>query len=144
MQRLGIARARSGGGVIDDDIEPARLQPIIDSAIEVGRRRAARLDQCGVEVVVKQVQPQDIRRWRGVQHRHQVRRDGLHVLSVRLLRKRLHAADRIVLEVGDLGRHEAVDPSFGSNNVGEQTGPVALARVNVDDGGARPDAGEPG
>ena len=49
-------------------------------------------------------------------------------------------ADRIVLEVGDLGRHEAVDPSFGSDDVGEEAGPVAVAWVDVDDGGARIDA----
>jgi hypothetical protein len=31
--------------------------------------------------------------------------------------KRPHAADRIVLELGDFGRHEAVDPSFGSQAI---------------------------
>src|SRR6185369_10171709 len=70
-------------------------------------------------------------------HRHEVRRDGYDILSARSLRKRADAADRIILEVGDFGRHEAVDPAFGSHDVGEETGPVAVAWVNVDDGGAR-------
>ena len=114
MQRLGVARARpSGGGVADDDVGPTRLKPLVDGSIEVGRCRALVLDQRGVEIVVEQVQPQDIRGLRGLRHRHEVRRDGFDVLSARLLRKRPHAADRIVLEVGDFGRHEAVDPSFG-------------------------------
>src|SRR4029077_5144034 len=83
-------------------------------------------------------------RWlRGLRHRHEVRRDCFDVLSARLLRERPHAAERIVLEVGDFGRHEAVDPSFGSHDVGEETGPVAVAWVNVDDGGARSDSCEP-
>ncbi|HEV8106912.1 MAG TPA: hypothetical protein VGP97_05250, partial [Burkholderiales bacterium] len=60
--------------------------------------------------------------------------------SARLFRKRLHAANRIVLEVSDFGRHEAVDPSFGSYGVGEEAGPLAVAWVNVDDGGARLDS----
>jgi len=51
---------------------------------------------------------------RGLRHRHEVRRDDFDILSARLLRKRPHAADRIVLEVGEFGRHEAVDPSFGA------------------------------
>ena len=35
MQRLGVARARpNGGGVINYDIGPARLQPLIDRSIE--------------------------------------------------------------------------------------------------------------
>ena len=80
---------------------------------------------------------------RDLRHRHEVRRDGFDVLSARLLRKRPHATDRIVLEVGDFGRHEAGDPSFGSHDVGEETGPVAVAWVNVDDGGARIDSCEP-
>ena len=80
------------------------------------------------------MQPQDIRWLRDVRHRHEVRRDGFDVFSAWLLRERPHAADRVVLEVGDFGRHETVDPSFGSHDVGEETGPVAVARVNVDDG----------
>src|SRR5690606_9234513 len=68
---------------------------------------------------------------------------SLDVLPPRLLRERPHAADRIVVEVGDFGRHEAVDPSFGFRDVGEDSGPVAVARVNVDDGGARSDSCEP-
>jgi hypothetical protein len=96
-----------------------------------------------VKIVVEQVQPQDIRWFRHLRHRHEVRRDGFDVLSAQLLCKRPHAADRIVLEVGDFGRHEAVDPPFGSHDVGEETGPVAVAWVNVDDGGACLDACEP-
>ena len=62
MQRLGIARARpDGGSVVNDDIEPTGLESLVDGSIEVGRRRAPGLDQCGVEIVVEQVQPQDIR-----------------------------------------------------------------------------------
>src|SRR6204780_5314517 len=58
MQRLGVARARpDGGGVVYDDVGPTGLQPLVDSSIEVSRRRAARLDQRGVEIVVEQVQP---------------------------------------------------------------------------------------
>jgi len=57
------------------------------------------------------VQPHDIRWLRGLRQRDEVRRDGFDVLSARLLRERPHAADRIVLEVGDFSRHEAVDPS---------------------------------
>jgi hypothetical protein len=129
--------------VVYDNVGPTGLQALVDSSIEVGRRRAFRLDQRGVEIVVEQVQPQDIRWLRDLRHRHEVRRDGFDVLSARLLRERPHAADRIVLEVGDFGRHEAVDPSFGSHDVGEETGPLAVARVNVDDGGARIDACEP-
>jgi hypothetical protein len=34
-------------------------------------------------------------------------------------------------------------PSFGSHDVGEETGPVAVAWVNFDDGGARIDSCEP-
>jgi len=144
MQRLGVARARpDGGGVVYDDVEPTGLQPLVDSSIEVSRRRASGLDQRGVEIVVEQVQPQDIRWLRGLRHRHEVRRDGFDVPSARLLRKRPHAADWIVLEVGDFGRHEAVDPSFGSHDVGEVAGPVAVAWVNVDDCGARIDSCEP-
>jgi hypothetical protein len=98
MQRLGVARARScGGRVINDDVEPARLESIVDGSIEIGRRRAPGLDQCGVEIVVKQVQPQDIRWLRGLWHRYEVRRDGFDVLSARLFCKRQHAAERIVL-----------------------------------------------
>ncbi len=115
----------------------------MDGSIEVGRRRALGLNQRGVEIVVEQVQPQDIRGLRDLRHRDDVRRDGFNVLSARLFRKRPHAADWIVLEVGDFGRHEAVDPSFGSHDVGEETGPVAVAWVNVDDGGARIDSCEP-
>src|SRR5471032_2666869 len=81
--------------------------------------------------------PHDIRGLHRLRHRHQVRRDRFDVLSARLLRQRPHEADRIVLEVGDFGRHEAEDPPLGSHDVGEQARPVAVARVNVDDGGAR-------
>ena len=122
---------------------PTGLQPFVDSSIELGRRRAPGLDQLGVEIVVEQVQPQYVRWLGGLRHRDQVRRDGFDVLPARLLRKRLHAADRIVLEVGDFGRHEAVDPSFGSHDVGEETGPIAVAWVNVDDSGTRIYACEP-
>src|SRR4249919_223514 len=62
MQRLGVARARPDGrGVVYDDVEPTGFQPLVDSSIEVSRRRAPGLDQRGVEIVVEQVQPQDIR-----------------------------------------------------------------------------------
>jgi hypothetical protein len=61
MQRLGVGRACScGGGVVDDDIGPAGLQPVVDGSIEFGCGRASGLDESGVEIVVKQVQPQDI------------------------------------------------------------------------------------
>jgi hypothetical protein len=41
MQRLGVARARpNGGGVVHDDVGPSGLQPLVDSSIEVSRRRA--------------------------------------------------------------------------------------------------------
>jgi hypothetical protein len=52
MQRLGVARARRyGGGVVYDDVGPTGLQPLVDSSIEVGRRRAPGLDQRGVEIL---------------------------------------------------------------------------------------------
>ena len=58
MQRLGVARARpDGGGVVDDDVGPTGLQPLVDSAIELGGSRAPGLDQRCVEIVVEQVQP---------------------------------------------------------------------------------------
>ena len=35
MQRLGVARARpGGGGVVYDDVGPTGLQPLVDSSIE--------------------------------------------------------------------------------------------------------------
>jgi hypothetical protein len=114
------------GGVVYDDVGPTGLEPLVDSSIEVGRRRAPGLDQCGMEIVIEQVQPKDICWLRDPQQRHEVR-DGSDVLSAWLLRERPHAADRVVLEVGDFGRHEAVDPSFGSHDVGEETSPVAVA-----------------
>ena len=43
----------------------------------------------------------------------------------------------------NFGRHEAVDPSFGSHDVGEEAGPVAVAWVNVDDGNTRIDSCKP-
>jgi hypothetical protein len=96
-----------------------------------------------VQIVVEQVQPQDIR-WLGyLRHRHKVRGDDFDVLSAWLLRKRSHVADRIVLEVGDFSRHEADNSSFGSHDVGEETGPVAVAWINVDNGGTRFDSREP-
>jgi hypothetical protein len=62
MQRLGGARARTdGGGVVYDNVGRAWLQPFVDGSIEVGRRCALGLDQRGVEIVIEQVQPQDIR-----------------------------------------------------------------------------------
>ena len=82
MQRLGTTCARpSGGNVVYDDVGPTRLQPLVDGSIEVGRRCAPGLDQRGVEIVVEQVQPQDIRWLRGLRHRHEVRRDGFDVFS---------------------------------------------------------------
>jgi hypothetical protein len=104
---------------IDPERMPGRL-------IEVGHRRAPGLDQRGVQVVVEQVQPQDIGWLRDLPHRREIRRDDFGVLSACLLRKRPHAADRIVLEVGNFGRHEAADPSFGSHGVGEDAGPIAV------------------
>src|ERR1700722_14356146 len=45
MQRLGVARAcPGGGGVVYDDVGPTGLQPLVDSSIEEGRRRAPGLD----------------------------------------------------------------------------------------------------
>ncbi len=39
-RRLGIARTCSGGGgVIDDDVEPTRLQPFVGGSIEIGQAR---------------------------------------------------------------------------------------------------------
>ena len=74
MQRLGVARARpDGGGMVYDDVGPTGLQLLVDSSIEVGRRRAPCLDQRGVKIVVEQVQPQDICGLRGLRHRHEVR-----------------------------------------------------------------------
>jgi len=56
MQRLRIARAcPGGGGMIDDDVETPRLQPLVDGPIEVGCGRTARPDESGVEIVVEQV-----------------------------------------------------------------------------------------
>ena len=73
MQRLGVARARPcGGGVVDDDVGPTGLQPLVDGSIEAGRRRTLLLDQRRVEIVVEQVQPQDIR-WLGIRRERGVR-----------------------------------------------------------------------
>lgn len=103
MQRLGNTGARcASGGVVDNDVVPTRLDPIVHGAIEVGRRRVLGLHQRGVEIVVEQVQPQDIRGLRDFRHRHEVRRNRLDVCPARLLRQRTHVADRIVLEVADL------------------------------------------
>ena len=74
---------------------------------------------------------------------NEVGRNGVDVLTTRLTRECPHHAERIVLEMNDLSRHDAVDPAFGSYNVREETGPVAAARVNVDDGRAGIDAREP-
>jgi hypothetical protein len=123
MQRLGVARARpDGGSVVYDDVGPAGLQPLVDGSIELFRRCALGLNQGGVQIVVEQVQPQNVRCLCGLRHRHEVRRDGFDVLSAGLLRKRPHSANRVVLEMGDFGRHEAVDPSFGSHDVGNVGG----------------------
>jgi hypothetical protein len=80
---------------------------------------------------------------RDLRHRDEVRRDGFDVFSARLLRECLHAAELIFHYSGDFGRHEAVDPSFGSHDVGEEARPIAVAWINVDDGGARFYACEP-
>src|SRR5664279_3675668 len=49
MQRLSVVRANAdGGGVVYDDVEPTRFQPLKDSLIEEGRCRAPGLDQGGV------------------------------------------------------------------------------------------------
>src|SRR5450432_393115 len=49
MQRLGVARSHAcGGGVVYDDVGPTGLQPLVDSSVEVGRRRAPGLDKRGV------------------------------------------------------------------------------------------------
>ena len=56
----------NGGGVVDDDIAPAGLQPFVDGSIEGVRRRPLVLDQRGVEIVIEQVHPQDIRGLRGL------------------------------------------------------------------------------
>jgi hypothetical protein len=93
--------------------------------------------------VVEEVQPQDIRCLHDLPQCNEVCRNGLDILSARLFCKRPYLADRIVLEAGDLGRHEAEDPSLPSHDVGEKTGPVATARVDVDDRGARIDSREP-
>ena len=44
--------------MIDEDVEPTGLHPLVYSSIEVGRRRAPGLHQRGVEIVVEKVQPQ--------------------------------------------------------------------------------------
>jgi hypothetical protein len=73
MQRLGVARALPDrGGVVYDDVAPTGLQPLVDSAIEVSRRRALGLDQRGVKIVVEQVKPYDIRWLRYLRRRHEV------------------------------------------------------------------------
>src|ERR1700761_5111781 len=128
--------------MVDDDIRTTGLQSLVDGWIEVRRRRAPGLDQVGVQVVVEQVQPQHIRRLRDFPHRYEVRRDGFDVLPARLVRQPTHAAERIVFEVGDFSRHEAVDPPLGTDDVGEAPGPVAITWVNVDDDGACIDACE--
>ena len=56
-----LFRSPDGGGVIYDDVGPTGLQPPIDSSIEVSRRRTPDLDERGMEIVLEQVQPQDIR-----------------------------------------------------------------------------------
>jgi hypothetical protein len=84
-----------------------------------------------VEIMIEQVQPQNSRWLRGLRHRHDVRRDSFDIVPARLLRERLHVAERIILEVGDFGWHEGVDPSLGSHDVGEETGPVAVAWISV-------------
>jgi hypothetical protein len=102
MRRLGAARVRPDGGcVVYDDVRPSGLQPLLDGSIEGGRRSALGPDQRGVEIVVEQVQPHDVRLLRGLRHRHEIPRDRFDVLSAWLLRKRPHAADRIIFEVGD-------------------------------------------
>src|SRR6202035_4699254 len=121
---------------------PTGFQPLVDLSIELGRRRALRLHQLGVQIVVEQVQPQYIRGLRRLRHRYEVRRNGFDILSARFFCKRPHAADWIIFEVGNFSRHEAVNPAFRSHDLGEETGPVAVARVNVDDGGARIDSCE--
>ena len=61
MQRLRVARARpSCGSVVDDDVDPRGFSRL-DGSIELGRRRAPGLNQRGVEIVVEQVQPQNVR-----------------------------------------------------------------------------------
>src|SRR4051812_40514637 len=56
MQRLGATCARStGGNVVNDDVEPTRLEPLIDGSIERSRSCASRLDEGRMEVVVEQV-----------------------------------------------------------------------------------------
>src|SRR3546814_13916193 len=73
VQRLGVARARPCcGGVVDDDVGPAGLEQLVHGAIEVGSRRASGPDQRGVEIVVEQMQPQDIRWLRDLGQRQEV------------------------------------------------------------------------
>jgi hypothetical protein len=89
-----------------------------------------------VEIVIKQVQPQDIRGLHELRYRNQIRRHGFNVLPARFLSKRLHVAGWIILEMGNLRRHETVNPAVWTHGIGEETGPVTAAWIDVDDGGA--------
>ena len=65
MQRLGMTCARpSRCNVVDDDVKPTRLEPLIDGLIETGRGCPPGLEKGCVEIVVEKVQPYDIRRSR--------------------------------------------------------------------------------
>ena len=56
MQRLGMTCARpSGCNVINDDVKPTRLEPLIDGSIETGRGCPPGLKKGGMEIVVEQV-----------------------------------------------------------------------------------------
>ena len=63
----------SGGNVVNDDVKPTRLEPLIDGLIETGRGCSPGLEKGGMEIVVEQVQPHDIRWSRTLRQRHKVR-----------------------------------------------------------------------
>src|SRR5690242_11847055 len=46
------------------------------------------------------------------------------------------AAERIALEMRELGRHETVDPSLGTDDVRKEADPVSTARPHIDHCGA--------
>ena len=123
--------------MVDDYEEATGLEPVVDGAIEPNRSRAPSLVQCGVEIVIEQVLPHDVRRLRGLRHRDDVRRYAFDILMPPLLRERPPQVDLIALQIEDFGRDEAEDSSTWSHRIGEQARPVAVARVDVDNGAPR-------
>jgi hypothetical protein len=74
MQRPRVTCARpSGCNVVNDDVKPTGLESFIDSSIETRRGCPSALEKGGMEIVIEQMQPHDIRRVRGVRQRYEVR-----------------------------------------------------------------------